>query len=132
MPADPTIQNALIVIAIALSLQTLLMLCTVIAISVAWKRAQAMVDSQFSRFTDRLDDIANQTRVAVNALERSSTQVNTVLHDAGNMVRNVGSFMGAPRALLMAGATSAISAFERWRRSRRQHQQHQQHHATAR
>jgi hypothetical protein len=126
MPADPTIQNALIVIAIALVLQTILMLCTVIAISVAWKRAQAMVDGQLNRFTERLEDIASQTRVAVNVLERSSTQVNTVLHDAGTMVRNVGSFMGAPRALLMAGATSAMSAFARWRRSR------QQHHAAAR
>jgi hypothetical protein len=126
MPADATIQNALIVIAIALSLQTVLMLCTVIAISVAWKRAHAMVDGQLNRFTERLDDIATQTRVAVNALERSSMQVNTMLHDAGNVVRSVGSFMGAPRALLMAGAASAMSAFSRWRRSR------QKHHATAR
>jgi predicted PurR-regulated permease PerM len=132
MPADPTIQNALIVIAIALSLQTVLMLCTVIAISIAWKRAQATVDLQLNRFGERLEDIANQTRVAVSALERSSTQVDTVLHDAGNMVRNIGSFMGAPRALLMAGASSAISAFARWRRSRQTHHAAQQHHAAAR
>jgi predicted PurR-regulated permease PerM len=132
MPADPAIQNALIVIAIALSLQTVLMLCTVIAISIAWKRAQATVDLQLNRFGERLEDIANQTRVAVSALERSSTQVNTVLHDADNMVRSLGSFMGAPRALLMAGASSAISAFARWRRSRQTHQAPQQHHAAAR
>jgi hypothetical protein len=132
MPADPTIQNALIVIALALSLQTLLMLCTVIAISIAWKRAHASIDLQLNRFSDRLEDIANQTRVAVDVLERSSTQVNSVLHDAGNMVRNVGSFMGAPRALLMAGASSAISAFARWRRSRQQHQATQQYHAATR
>jgi predicted PurR-regulated permease PerM len=126
MPADATIQNALIAIAIALSLQTVLMLCTVIAISVAWRRAQAMVDNQLNRFSERLDDLATQTRLAVNVLERSSTQVNTMLHDAGKVVRSVGSFMGAPRALLMAGAASAVSAISRWRRSR------QQHHAAAR
>jgi hypothetical protein len=125
MPADATIQNALIVIAIALSLQTVLMLCTVIAISVAWKRAQIMLDSQLNRFGERLDDLATQTRVAVNALERSSTHVNAVLQDAGSVVRGVSHFMGAPRALLMAGAASAMSAFSRWRRSR------QQYHATA-
>jgi hypothetical protein len=126
MPADATIQNALIVIAIALSLQTVLMLCTVIAISVAWKRAHIMFDSQLNRFGERLDDMATQTRVAVNALERSSMQVNTMLHDAGSVVRGFGSFMGAPRALLMAGAASAVQAFSRWRRSR------QRYHATAR
>jgi hypothetical protein len=130
MPADATIQNALIVIAIALSLQTVLMLCTVIAISVAWKRGHLMLDSQLNRFGERLDDMATQTRVAVNALERSTTQVNTMLHDAGNVVRGVSNLMGAPRALLMAGAASAVSAFSRWRRSRQQ--QHQEYHAAAR
>jgi hypothetical protein len=121
MPADATIQNALIVIAIALSLQTVLMLCTVIAISVAWKRAQLMLDSQLNRFGERLDDMATQTRVAVSALERSSAQVNTMLHDVGSVVRGVSHFMGAPRALLVAGAASAVSAFSRWRRSRQQY-----------
>ena len=120
MPADPTVQNALIVIAIALSIQTVVMLCTVIAISIAWKRAHMAVDSHLNRFEERLDDIATQTRVAVNALERSSTQVNTVLHDAGSVLRTVGSVVGAPRSLLMAGAASAASAFSRWRRSRQQ------------
>jgi hypothetical protein len=125
MPADATIQNALIVIAIAVSVQTVLLLCTVIAISVAWKRAHATVDVHLNRFEERLDDIATQTRVAVNALERSSTQVSTVLHDAGSVLRTVGSVVGAPRSWLMAGAASAASALARWRRSR------QQHHAAA-
>ena len=126
MPADATIQNALIVIAIALSVQTVLMLCTVIAISVAWKRAQATVGGHLNRFEERLDDIATQTRVAVSALERSSTQVNTVLHDAGSVLRTVGSVVGAPRSWLMTGAATAASALARWRRSRQQ-----QHHAAA-
>jgi hypothetical protein len=128
MPADATIQNALIVIAIALSVQTVLMLCTVIAISVAWKRAHMMFDMQLNRFAERLDELTTQTRVAVNALERSTAQVNTVIRDAGSVLRGVGSFMGAPRTFLMTGVASAASAFSRWRRSR--HQQHQ--HAAAR
>ncbi len=124
MPADATIQNALIVIAIALSVQTLLMLCTVIAISVAWKRAQSTLDTQLNRFAERLDDMAMQTRVAVSALERSTNQVNTVIHDAGNVLRGVGSFVAAPRSLFMTGMASAVTAFSRWRRSRHQQQEH--------
>ena len=124
MPADATIQNALIVIAVALSVQTVLMLCTVIAMSVAWKRAQVMLNAQLNHFGERLDDMATQTRIAVDAIERSSSQVNSMLHDAGGLVRNVGSFMGAPRTLLMTGIASAASAFSRWRRSRHQQQQH--------
>ena len=122
MPADATIQNALIVIAVALSVQTVLMLCTVIAISVAWKRAHLMMESQLNRCAERLDDMATQTRLAVSALERSTTQVSTVIHDAGSVLRGVGSFMGAPRSLLMTGLVSAVSAFSRWRRARHQHE----------
>ena len=124
MPADATIQNALIVIAVAVSVQTVLLLCTVIAISVAWKRAQVMLNAQLNHFGERLDDMATQTRIAVDAIERSSSQVNSMLHDAGGLVRNVGAFMGAPRTLLMTGVASAASAFSRWRRSRHQQQQH--------
>ena len=117
MPADPTTQNALIIIAIAVSLQTLLMVCTVIAMAVAWKRAYAMIDSQLGRFVARLDDVASQTRVAVGALERSAAQVD---NDAGHILRAVTTAIGVPRAWLMAGAASAASALARWRRSRRQ------------
>jgi hypothetical protein len=128
MPADATIQNALIVIAVALSIQTVLLLCTVIAISVAWKRAHLMMESQLNRCAERLDDMATQTRVAVSALERSTTQVTTVMNDAGTVLRGVGSVMGAPKSLLMTGLVSAASAYSRWRRSRH----HQQEHAAAR
>lgn len=124
MPVDDTVQNALIVIAIALSVQTVLMLCTVIVMSVAWKRAQVSFDAQLNRFGERLDELTTQTRVAVATLERSSAQVNTVIHDAGSVLRSVGSFMGAPRTLLMTGVATAASAFSRWRRSRQQPQQH--------
>jgi len=124
MPADATIQNALIVIAIALSAQTLLLLCTVIAISVAWKRAHLMMESQLTRCAERLDDMATQTRVAVSALERSTTQVSSVMQDAGSVLRGVGSVVGAPRSLLMTGLVSAASAYSRWRRSRHRHTQH--------
>jgi hypothetical protein len=128
MPGDATTQNALIVIAVALSVQTVLMLCTVIAISVAWKRAHTTLDSQLNRFGERLDEMATQTRVAVSALERSTTQVNALLNDAGGVLRTVGSFVSAPRTLLMSGVASAASAFSRWRRS----QPHEQQHAAAR
>jgi hypothetical protein len=124
MPADATIQNALIVIAVALSIQTVLLLCTVIAISVAWKRAHVMMELQLNRCAERLDDMAAQTRVAVSALERSTMQVSTVMNDAGTVLRGVGSVMGAPKSLLMTGLVSAASAYSRWRRSRHQQQEH--------
>jgi hypothetical protein len=128
MPADPTSQNALIVIAIALSIQTLLMVCTVIAMAVAWKRAHNMLDTQLGHFSARLDDVVSQTRLAVGTLERSAAHVNSVLVDTGNIMRTVTMAIGAPRAWLMAGAATAARALARWRRSR--NNQHQQQRAT--
>lgn len=118
MPADPTTQNALIIIAVAVSIQTLLMVCSVIAMAVAWKRANATIDAQLGHFSARLDDVVSQTRVAVGALERSAKQVDSVLYDAGQIIRGVATTIGAPRAWVMAGAASAASAIARWRRSR--------------
>jgi hypothetical protein len=118
MPADPTTQNALIIIAVAVSIQTLLMVCSVIAMAVAWKRAHATIDAQLGHFSARLDDVVSQTRVAVGALERSAKQVDSVLYDAGQIMRGVTTAIGAPRAWVMAGAASAASAIARWRRSR--------------
>jgi hypothetical protein len=115
---DATSQNALVIIAIALSVQTLLMICTVIVMAIAMRRAHTMVDTQLGHFAARLDDIASQTRVAVATIERSATQVNSVLNDAGQIARTVGTAIAAPRSLIMAGAASAASAFSRWRRSR--------------
>ena len=100
MPADPTIQNALIVIAAALVVQTLLMVCTVVAMAIAWKRAQAMIDAQLGHFSTRLDDVVAQTRMAVGAIERSAAQVDTVFHDAGHILRTVTTAVAVPRALV--------------------------------
>jgi hypothetical protein len=75
MPADPTTQNALIIIAVAVSIQTLLMVFGAIALAVAWKRAHATIDARLGHFSARLDDVVSQTRVAVGALERSAARV---------------------------------------------------------
>jgi biopolymer transport protein ExbB/TolQ len=120
MPADPTTQNALIIIAAALVVQTLLMVCSVVAMAIAWKRAQTMIDTRLGHFSTRLDDVAAQTRMAVGVIERSAAQVDNVIHDAGHILRTVTSAVAVPRHWLMAGAASAASAFVRWRRSRRQ------------
>jgi hypothetical protein len=96
------------------------MVCTVIAMAVAWRRAHATIETQLGQFSARLDDVVTQTRVAVGALERSAAQVNSVLTDAGQIMRSVSSAVTAPRSWVMAGAASAASAIARWRRSRRQ------------
>ena len=118
MPADPTTQNALIIIAVAVSIQTLLMVCSAIAMAVAWKRAHATIDAQLGHFSARLDDVVSQTRVAAGALERSAARVDSVLYDAGQIMRAVTTTIGAPRTWMMAGAASAASAIARWRKSR--------------
>ena len=74
VPADTT---ALIVIAIALSLQTLLMVGVAIWMAVTWRRAQAGFESQFQALVARADDTLEETRRAAEALHRISDQAST-------------------------------------------------------
>jgi hypothetical protein len=119
MPSDATTQNALIIIAIAVSVQTALMAVAIIAIVIATRRANAVVDQRLAAFADRMDELAAHTRVAVEALDRCSVQVGDVMHDTGRVVRTLTSAVTGPRSWLMAGAASAATrVLSRWLRGR--------------
>ena len=125
---DPTSQRALVIIAAALSIQTLLMIGAVVAAAIGWKRMSAAVDlrlraleEHFNDFNSRLDELSRHVRTAVQTVAHWSDQASGLADEAGNVVRSMASAVAAPRALLMAGAATAASKIlSRWRRSRRQ------------
>jgi hypothetical protein len=120
MPADSTSQTALVIIAIAVSLQTVMLIAGVIVATLAWKRTQAAFESRLVDMSVKLDQIAGQTRRAMDSMEHLSGKATDVFHDAGSVVRSFASAVTAPRAFLMAGAASAVSrVLSRWRGKRR-------------
>lgn len=120
--ADNPLVPALVVIAVAVSLQTLLLLVGIIAAAVAWRRAQERFENRYALIVARLDDTLHQTREAAVALRRASDEAAQSFEDVRQTVRAAAAVATAPKNLLAAGVTAAGALFARWRRQRRDHE----------
>ena len=96
---DPTVQatvSALNVIAIAVSIQTFLMVAGAIAAIVAWKRATVALDRRLAALDGRLDAAIRETRSAAQAVSRVSEQASGLLDGAHGAVRALAAMVVAP------------------------------------
>ena len=115
---------ALVVIAIAVSIQAVTVIAAVVALAIAWRRARGELDARYQTLALRLDEMIAQARDAVDeareasaAVGRATERASHVMGDAGDVVRNIAQAVAGPRTLLVAGAASAAGRlFERWRR----------------
>ena len=118
---DHTAYIALVVIAVAVSLQTILMIGGAIAAMRAWRKMQD-TQERYEAFVSRLDSALVDTREAARAVQRVSDEAATTLGDLRHATRSVVGAVSAPRSLLVAGATSAAGALlTRWRKRRQEH-----------
>jgi ABC-type transporter Mla subunit MlaD len=116
---QPEAVSALNVIAIALAIQTLLMIACALAVLVAWRRVTVEADRRLADLSTRLDEVLRDTRTAAQAVGRVSDQANGLLNGNQGMVRTLAAAVGPSQALLAAGAASAASRLiSRWRRGR--------------
>lgn len=123
MPTD-RLEIALVVIAIAVSIQALTTLAVVVAAMVGWHRVRPDLDARYRVLTGQLDELIVQVREALRhanetsaALGRATERASHVMGDAGDVVRNIAHVVTAPRSLVVAGAVSAAGRLiGRWRR----------------
>lgn len=118
---DNPLVPALVVIAVAVSVQTLLLLVGIIVGAIAWRRWQERFENRYALIVARLDDTLHQTREAAVALRRASDEAARSFDDVRQTVRAAASVATAPRNLLAAGVTAAGALFARWRRQRREY-----------
>jgi hypothetical protein len=104
-------ETALIVMAVALSIQTVLMVAGAIGGVIAWRRMHARMVAMSTRVDEALD----QTQEAVRSIQHASDEAASVLSDTRHALHSFVGFVSAPRNLLVAGAASLLS---RWRRNR--------------
>jgi hypothetical protein len=69
---NTTGSTALTVIAVAVSLQTLLVSMAVVALLVVWRRASSTVDAKFDALSTRVDEALTEARSAAVALDVQS------------------------------------------------------------
>ena len=117
MPSEAV--SALNVIAIALSIQTLLVIAGFVAALVVWRRVTVEADRRLAELGGRLDDVLRDTRQAAQAVGRMSEHADGFLGGTEAVVRTLATVVAPSRALLAAGAASAASRLLlKWRRRR--------------
>ena len=112
-------ETALVVIAVAVAIQSAVMLAAIVGAVIVGRRMQASIDQRYEVLAAKLDEGLIQARLAVQAVNRVTDRASDVMGEAGDAVRNLASAATAPRSLLMAGAASAAGGLlARWRRRR--------------
>ena len=117
--ADNPLTPALVVIAVAVSIQTLVLVAGVVAAAVALRRWQERFEHRYALIVARLDDTLHQTREAAVAVRRASDEAARSFEEVRQTVHMATAAATAPKNLLMAGVTAAGAMFARWRRQRR-------------
>jgi hypothetical protein len=111
-----TIETALVAIAIASSVQTVVLMGLSLAAVLAWRRTQVAADVQLSKFHARLDAISQHVGVGMRALDRTADSAARLGEDTGRVVRNVAA-VTMPGTLVAATALRQASRFiAKWRR----------------
>jgi len=114
---DPAGTSALIVMAVAISIQTLVMIGALVALVVAWRRLQTAVDARYEALKAQVDHAVEPIRQAASAVEHVSTQASTAMNRAGDAAGFLKTLVTAPRTAIVYGAASMASALLK-RRSR--------------
>ena len=128
MPYTVT-ETALVTIAVAVVVQTLLIVAAAIGALVAVRRMQASLRTEYAVLQARLDEAMGHVQAAVSSVTRLSSEAGGVAHQAGQVIDDVSgavktavALAAMPRAWLAAGAARGLRALLRhWPRTHRAH-----------
>lgn len=111
-------EQALVVMAIAMSLQTLLFAAAAIGAVVAWRTASrelAILRSHVDRISGTVDEVADSVRRATTTVGDAVSDVRDAMGTLRNSVGTAAAVVAAPRAAL---AFAVLRGVAMWRRRR--------------
>jgi hypothetical protein len=111
------IQIALVVMAVAVSLQTILLLAGIWFCYSAWTRGKEQLDQRFGLLQARLQGAAAATEQTMASIDRCATQTSSLLRHLERLAAGMATVAGGPRTWAAAGSASKL--LSRWRRRRR-------------
>ena len=131
MPQQSVVDTALVVIAVAVSVQTIMIASLCVSAFIAWRRVQTALSFASADLHARMDDLAGHVRSATgrvdavaSSIERIAEDAEAVAGGARSMARAVGGVVdtavhaaATPPALLAAAGRLLLSRWAR-RRSR--------------
>ncbi len=127
------LENALVVMAASMVIQTLLFIAAAVGAFIAWRRttdalaeARLRTEAQVAEFRAYVDRVANAVDDAARALKRGTSAVDDVMadvRDAMGTVRNsvgtVAQAVSAPRAALAFGLWRGVQFWRKRRAAQR-------------
>ena len=127
------LERALVVMAIAMSIQTLLFIGAAVAALVAWRRAAAAIEEakvkaeaqvvELRAYLDRMavtvDETARALRRGTSAADDLMTDVRDAMGTVRSSVGTVASVVSAPRAALAVGLLKGIQLWRKRRAAQR-------------
>lgn len=118
MPVDlARVEWALVAMAVAASLQTMLLIGMVVGAYIAWQRTRQLADEQLAVLHNRIDEVARDVKTAARAVDRVAERTGNLVLDTGNAVRTVATAVARPQTVLLAGAAKlAGRALAHWKR----------------
>jgi hypothetical protein len=134
MPTDTAVlERALVVMAIAISLQTLLFMGAAVAAFMAWRRASAALvearmkaEAQVAELRVYLDRLSVTVDETARALRRGTSTADDLMRDVrdamgtvGNSMGTVASVVSAPRTALAVGLWKGIQFWRKRRAAQR-------------
>jgi hypothetical protein len=123
------LERALIVMAICMTIQTVMFIGVAVGAFVAWRRAsaalteaKALAEAQVAEFRERFEHVSDTVDDAAQALIRGTTTVNDVMTDVRdamgtvkNSVGTVASVVTGPRTAIALGL---LKGLQTWRNRR--------------
>lgn len=120
MPSDTTSQTALIALAIAIWIQTLLLGALAVSAVVAWRRLEHEADRRYRDLVIRIDETSRPIRQTAESVQRMSDRASAAMDHASHLAGTARAWLAMPRNLATVGlATMASVALGRWRRQRK-------------
>lgn len=112
---------AVIVIAVVLSVQTIIMVAVAILLATSGRRLAASIDQKAHELDGRIDEVLREVRQGAQAVTHVTTHADEVMTGALGVVRAVAAVAGRrPSALLISGvASAAVRVLSMWRRRTR-------------
>lgn len=125
-------EQALIVMAVAMSVQTLLFVGAALGAFVAWRKAERALDeakramnaeiahlrTNLDRISGTVEEVAGSVRRGTDAVGDVVLEVRDVMGTVGNSLQNVASVVTAPRTAVAIGVLRGVAM---WRRRRASH-----------
>jgi hypothetical protein len=114
---------SIVIIAIALAVQTVLMVVAFAGGLRIWKQTQsdlremqASLDKRFDAVSSRLDEAIVDARIAARAVEQLAHRADELVQDAAGVAQSVRTAVTVPKALMLTGTASVLKwLVAKWR-----------------